>query len=83
MFPKGGPEGGQDRYSMAYFAHPVGSTILEPIPSEMISELRSLDGIGPEGKKSITADEHLMGRLKASYLGLYKDDKKEEKVAAA
>ena len=73
VFPKTGPEGGKDRYSMAFFAHPVGTTILEPIPSKMVSELRSLNGVGPEGKKAITADEHLMGRLKATYLGLYQD----------
>ena len=77
VFPKGGPEGGEDRYSIAYFGHPVGSTVLEPIPSEMVSSLSGLNGIGPEGKKSITANEHLMGRLKATYLGLYKEDKDE------
>ena len=73
VFPKSGPEGGQDRYSIAFFAHPVGTTILEPIPSKMVSDLKSLNGVGPEGKKAITADEHLMGRLRATYLGMYGD----------
>lgn len=34
VFPKGGKEGGEDRYSIAYFGHPVGTTVLEPVPSE-------------------------------------------------
>lgn len=46
---------------------------MEAVPSEMVSALKSPDGVGPEGKVSITATEHLMERLKASYLSLYKD----------
>jgi hypothetical protein len=73
VFPKGGKEGGEDRYSIAYFGHPVGSTVLEPVPSEAVKKL-SVDG-GGEGKvKAMTADEHLLGRLKATYFGLYKDE---------
>lgn len=80
VFPKDG--GGEDRYSIAYFGHPVGSTVLEPVPSERV---RVLQKEGDEFVKAITADEHLMGRLKATYLGLYKDgeEQKVEKVAAA
>lgn len=74
VFPKGGPEGGEDRYSIAYFAHPVSTTALEPIPSKMVSDLKRPNGVGPEGQKAMTAHDHLMGRLKASYLGLYNDD---------
>ncbi|KAG9240146.1 oxidoreductase-like protein [Calycina marina] len=75
VFPKGEAEGGADRYSIAYFAHPVSSTVLESIPSKMVRNLKQLNGVGPEGKKAITAHDHLMGRLKASYLDLYQDDK--------
>lgn len=75
MFPKNGPEGGEDRYSIAYFGHPVGSTVLEAVPSDVVSRLKGLNGVGPEGKKAITADEHLQGRLKATYIGLYNGEK--------
>ena len=73
MFPKSGPEGGEDRYSIAYFGHPVDTTVLEAVPSEVVSALKGLNGVGPEETKVITAHEHLMGRLKATYLGLYND----------
>lgn len=71
VFPKDEKHGGEDRYSIAYFGHPVGSTVLEPIPSEMVRELQGASGTGV---KAMTADEHLMSRLKATYLGMYKDD---------
>jgi isopenicillin N synthase-like dioxygenase len=81
VFPKEGKHGGEDRYSIAYFGHPVGSTVLEPIPSEMVRALETSNGTGVE---AMTADEHLMSRLKATYLGMYRDDEqKDEKVAAA
>jgi hypothetical protein len=74
VFPKQSKAGGEDRYSMAYFGHPVGTTRLEAIPSEMVRK-------AGEGRKSevgddkvLTADDHLMSRLKASYLSMYKDD---------
>lgn len=70
------PESGvkaADRYSMAYFAHPVGTTVLEAVPGERVR----IAGEGKEGEKKgeiITADEHLMGRLRDTYGGLYKDE---------
>ena len=73
VFPKDGREGGEDRYSIAFFGHPVGTTVLEPVPSEMVNALKGVDGVGPDLGKPITADEHLMSRLKATYLGMYKD----------
>ncbi|KAF4626127.1 hypothetical protein G7Y89_g12038 [Cudoniella acicularis] len=79
VFPKDGKRGGEDRYSIAYFGHPVGSTVLVPIPSEIV---KSLDGGNANGVKAMTADEHLMNRLKATYLGMYRDGE-DEKVAAA
>jgi isopenicillin N synthase-like dioxygenase len=74
VFPKGGKEVSGDRYSIAYFAHPVGTTVLEPVPSEMVRSLKGVDGLGPDLSKPMTADEHLMSRLKATYLDMYKDD---------
>jgi isopenicillin N synthase-like dioxygenase len=87
VFPKGGKEageeGGEDRYSIAYFGHPVGSTVLEPVPSDMVSALKGVDGVGPDLSKPMTADEHLMSRLKATYLGLYKDGEAKENTSVA
>ena len=81
VFPKNGKEGGEDRYSIAYFGHPVGSTVLEAVPSEIVRKEKG----EWEFVNAMTADEHLMGRLKATYLGLYREGEGEvgEKVAAA
>lgn len=79
IFPHDGV--GEDRYSIAYFGHPIGSTVLEPVPSKRVEDLK-----GQGGKvDAMTADEHLMERLKATYLGMYRDDDGEnggEKIAA-
>ena len=85
VFPKGGKEGGEDRYSIAYFGHPVGTTVLEAVPSEMVKALEGRNGTDNGEHRAMTADEHLMSRLKATYLGMYKDDVDVEKegVAAA
>lgn len=49
--------------------------MLETVPSERVREFgeRVGNAEGKEGKK-ITADEHLMGRLRATYLGMYGND---------
>ena len=73
VFPKDGREGGEDRYSIAYFGHPVGATVLEPIPSTRV-RAAAVEGSNGTGVRAITADEHLMSRLKATYLGMYKDE---------
>ncbi|KAK3403115.1 hypothetical protein B0T20DRAFT_343697 [Sordaria brevicollis] len=70
-----------ERYSMAYFCHPVGTTRLEPVPSERVrkyteeQQKQGKEVINGE-KKMLTADEHLHMRLAASYLKLYEDEKK-------
>lgn len=78
VFPKDARVGGEDRYSIAFFCHPVNQALLEPVPSEKVKALR-----GKEGKKveGMTAHEHLLSRLKATYLDLYKE--KEDKKASA
>ncbi|KAF2723628.1 oxidoreductase [Polychaeton citri CBS 116435] len=62
IFPK--EEAGGDRYSMAYFCHPLDKALLEPVPSTVVQ-----DNIKRTGKetKVITAGEHLMERLAATY----------------
>ncbi|RYN42784.1 hypothetical protein AA0113_g6586 [Alternaria arborescens] len=73
-------EGGQERYSMAYFCHPLDEARLDAVPSPAIErfgnrgeeELRSQrkrlglreDGLGEE---IITAKGHLERRLKVTY----------------
>ena len=77
IFPKDARRGGDDRYSIAFFCHPVDSTRLEPVPSEMVSTLAGEVG-GFADEKVLTAAEHLQGRLKATYLSVDwdKDGKK-------
>ncbi|KAH8769387.1 oxidoreductase-like protein [Hyaloscypha sp. PMI_1271] len=71
VFPAGGKEAVEDRYSIAYFGHPIGETVLEAVPSE---KMMALAGKGDSGVKAMTAHEHLMSRLKATYLGMYKGE---------
>lgn len=73
VFPKGGKEGGEDRYSIAYFGHPVNSTVLEPVPSKKVQDAAAKSS-STAGVKAMTAHEHLMSRLKATYLDMYHDD---------
>ena len=70
VFPKDAKTGGEDRYSIAFFCHPASSTVLEAVPSKRVQNQEVEE---PE-TKAITAEEHLLGRLKATYLGLYRDD---------
>ncbi|EAW17576.1 putative oxidoreductase, 2OG-Fe(II) oxygenase family [Aspergillus fischeri NRRL 181] len=73
----------QDRYSIAYFCHPVDTTELVPVPSEAVVAHREYcrkNGITNEqvgfgggagnmapGKRALTAYEHLESRLAATY----------------
>ncbi|KAF2161275.1 hypothetical protein M409DRAFT_69881 [Zasmidium cellare ATCC 36951] len=64
VFPKS-EEGAGDRYSIAYFCHPLDDALLEPVPSEVVREHVRTHG-GKE-RKVITARDHLMERLAATY----------------
>lgn len=80
MFPKptGLGDTVSDRYSIAYFCHPVGGTPLTPIPSEVVKSMgeRGANAIaGPEGGV-LTADAHLMERLRATFAYGWKDEGK-------
>ncbi|KAK0383585.1 hypothetical protein NLU13_9496 [Sarocladium strictum] len=66
------------RYSIAFFCHPAGSVTLDPVPSDKVKNFtRSADtpNINPYAeRKVLTAEEHLMMRLRATYPDVY--DKK-------
>ncbi|TKA69823.1 hypothetical protein B0A55_07504 [Friedmanniomyces simplex] len=63
-----GGGGGGDRYSMAYFCHPLDEALLEPVPSRLVREHAEKTGrSGRRGGKVITARDHLMERLAATY----------------
>jgi isopenicillin N synthase-like dioxygenase len=71
--------GGEERYSMAYFCHPLDDARLETVPSKVIEtfgskgadELKSQRerlGLGESGGGEVlTAKEHLDRRLKVTY----------------
>ncbi|KAH0547561.1 hypothetical protein FGG08_000286 [Glutinoglossum americanum] len=66
VFPPEARRGGEDRYSVAYFCHPVNDTKLVPVPSEAIKGLIGGDGAAG-GADVMTADEYLKSRLAATY----------------
>lgn len=86
IFPKGGTNGieGESstdpRYSIAFFCHPVGTVTLDPVPSARVKNFDPTKGTPNANpyaeRKTMTADEHLFMRLKATYGNLY-DDKEE------
>ncbi|KAL4904845.1 hypothetical protein BDW74DRAFT_153610 [Aspergillus multicolor] len=71
----------QDRYSIVFFCHPVDSTELVPVPSEVVKAYREAKGAKADervgfgggagglepGKRALTAAEHLAMRLNATY----------------
>jgi isopenicillin N synthase-like dioxygenase len=67
IFPKDARRGGEDRYSMAYFCHPLHEAELVAVPSKKVEEY----GAGGEGMrkggKTLTAQDHLLERLTATY----------------
>ncbi|KAI9793859.1 MAG: hypothetical protein M1816_007111 [Peltula sp. TS41687] len=60
---------GQDRYSIAYFCHPVNEAQLVPVPSERVRERAPVvpDTATGSDELVMTAAEHLRRRLAAAY----------------
>lgn len=56
----------EDRYSIAFFCHPVATTELAPIPSPLVSAAEG-DIRKPGNPQVLTAAEHLRKRLAATY----------------
>ncbi|KJF61352.1 oxidoreductase [Coccidioides immitis RS] len=73
VFPveqQSGSSHGDDRYSMAYFCHPLDDTELVPVPSKLVEQHRdAIAGYGPNADKIMTARDHLASRLAATYGG--------------
>jgi isopenicillin N synthase-like dioxygenase len=74
--------GAGDRYSLAYFCHPCDDAVLEPVPSRLVREHVAAKadsdergsgkgeeggGVEGEGRRTITAKEHLQRRLMETY----------------
>lgn len=65
IFPK---DGHGDRYSMAYFCHPLDEAALEPVPSQVVLDHAARTGrSGAKDGKVMTAKDHLRERLAATY----------------
>lgn len=65
-FPESVQRTGQDRYSIVYFCHPDDDTLLEPIPSRVIEARGNTRGAN-SAKETLTAKQHLLNRLSATY----------------
>lgn len=57
--------GGDDRYSIAYFCHPLDNAPLVPVPSELVASKH--EKVERRERQTITAAEHLEKRLAATY----------------
>ncbi|KAH0284477.1 Clavaminate synthase-like protein [Aureobasidium namibiae CBS 147.97] len=67
IFPKDAKRGGEDRYSMAYFCHPLDDAELIPVPSKRVEQYEGgVEGV-KKGGKTLTAKDHLLERLAATY----------------
>ncbi|KAI1945160.1 hypothetical protein LOZ57_004458 [Ophidiomyces ophidiicola] len=66
---------GRDRYSIAYFCHPLDDTELTPVPSRLVEEHKRTEALpGPTGD-NITAGMHLAHRLEVTYGRTRSNDK--------
>lgn len=70
IFPKDARRGGEDRYSMAYFCHPLDDAALVSVPSALVRAQAAAPADGKEGGekgRAMTARDHLNSRLAATY----------------
>ncbi|CAK7901079.1 hypothetical protein CAAN1_06S02366 [[Candida] anglica] len=65
-FPPKVQETGQPRYSIVFFSHPNDETLLEPVPSPIVRNIKGRGANNDEGKL-VTAKQHLDKRLAATY----------------
>jgi len=64
VFPKGTT---RDRYSIAYFCHPLDEVELIPVPSDVVRRFTEEKGEVDGNGATLTARDHLLSRLKATY----------------
>lgn len=62
VFPEGESE---DRYSIAYFCHPLDAIEIEAVPSDRIRDRKTENR--QQGAKTITAEGYLKTRLAETY----------------
>lgn len=68
IFPKDARRGGEDRYSIAYFCHPLDEARLEAVPSRMVQDHFVKGGDAQaKAERVLTAKDHLNMRLAATY----------------
>ena len=66
IFPQS--EEKSDRYSIAYFCHPLDDAELAPVPSKAVQDHATRTGKrNTRDGKVLTAKDHLMERLEATY----------------
>jgi isopenicillin N synthase-like dioxygenase len=88
VFPAEAKKGGEDRYSIAYFCHPENSTKLVEVPSEIVKAHKEktaglTGGHNKVEEETMTAKEHLMSRLAATYGWGKENDEVKVEVATA
>lgn len=68
-FPRDLLDAGKDRYSIVLFAHPGHDTLLEPVPSKRVAEVkgRGASYYMEKHGEAQTAEEHLTKRLGSTY----------------
>ena len=68
-FPRELLDKGKDRYSIVLFAHPGDETLLEPVPSKIIKDIKGRGASHYMEKHGVsqTAREHLNNRLGSTY----------------
>ena len=64
VFPNGN---GEDRFSIAYFCHPVDGAPLVAIPSDLVASRAGAAASNKADDRLMTAAEHLKSRLAATY----------------
>ncbi|GEQ66549.1 hypothetical protein JCM33374_g212 [Metschnikowia sp. JCM 33374] len=64
-FPAKAQVSGKDRYSIVFFSHPNDTTLLEPVPSALIRDIKHRGA--NKDTVPITAKQHLDKRLAATY----------------
>lgn len=67
IFPKDARIGGEDRYSMAYFCHPLDEAELVPVPSKLVQQQKAGGQRVGDNGKTLTARDHLNEQLAATY----------------